>query len=113
MLKRMRKLRLQELPEIVTIKKKAERREKIRESKAAIAAKHETEIEKELLERLQAGTYGDIYNFNQKAFRKVAEGMEAQEDEDDVSLDEEAEIQALVGSILQSSTRRSLTKITM
>ena len=98
MLKRMRKLRLQELPELTIIKKKTERREKIREAKASIAAKHETEIEKELLERLQAGTYADIYNFNQKAFRKMADGME-KVDEEDEEIDEDAELDALVGFI--------------
>ena len=85
----MRKLRLQELPEIVIIKKKVERREKIREAKASIAARHETEIEKELLERLKVGMYDDIYNFDKKAFQKVTDDMEKVDEEEEIDEDEE------------------------
>ena len=93
MLKRMRKLRLQELPEIVVVKKKAERREKIREAKASIAARHETEIEKELLDRLKAGMYDDIYNFDTKAFNKLTDTMDNLQEEE---LDEDEELDKLV-----------------
>ncbi len=39
--------------------------------KAETAAKLETTIENELLERLQKGTYGDIYNFPTREYLKV------------------------------------------
>lgn len=94
MLNRIRRLKLKGVAEIVPIKKKAERREKIREKKAEIAANLETSIEQELLERLKEGTYGEIYNYNPKIFEKVLENEEIEESEreyeDDESLPDEA-----------------------
>lgn len=54
-----------------------------------MAAAHiEETIEKELLDRLSAGVYEDIYNFNPKAFEKVMDDKEVYEEEEE--LDEEA-----------------------
>ena len=68
---RMRKLRLKVKPKLVRVHKKVERREAKREQKAEKAARLEHTIESELLERLQSGVYGDIYNFDTESFDKT------------------------------------------
>lgn len=81
---RMRKLAMKQGSRMVVIKKKTERREAHRELKAETAAKVDLAIEKELLERLRQGTYGDIYNFPQKQFN-TAVSKQAMDEEDELS----------------------------
>ncbi|KAM3139594.1 Protein MAK16 A [Paramecium bursaria] len=99
MLIRIRKMKLKGVKELIPIKKKAERRDKIREQKAEIAANLEDAIEKELIERLKNGVYNDIVNYNVKAFNKVLdenqvedelekEQQELEEEEEDYSEEE-------------------------
>ena len=71
MIIQMRKLKLQGKEEVVSMKKKAEKRDRVREAKALIAANIEHKIEEELMERLKTGVYKDIYNYNPKVFNKL------------------------------------------
>ncbi|KAL0582542.1 hypothetical protein ABG067_007565 [Albugo candida] len=88
---RMRKLQSQIKPKLVVINKKIERREIRRERKAQTAAKIDTAIEKELLERLEKGTYGDIYNFPEKEFSSIINQKGIAQTEEENQVEEEVE----------------------
>ncbi|PWN53079.1 Mak16 protein [Violaceomyces palustris] len=76
------KLKAEEQPKLVGIKKKTERREATREAKALRAARLEKSIEKELLERLKSGAYGDApLNVNEDVWNSVLESRRERESE--------------------------------
>mmetsp|Transcript_5544 Transcript_5544/g.8463 ORF Transcript_5544/g.8463 Transcript_5544/m.8463 type:complete len:337 (-) Transcript_5544:197-1207(-) len=94
---RMRKIKLKELSgrkaKMVGIHRKIDQREERREKKALTAAHIEKNIQKELVERLARGTYGDIYNFPevpyQKALQQAEEDAEEEEEEEEYESEEE------------------------
>ncbi|WFD35789.1 hypothetical protein MCUN1_002651 [Malassezia cuniculi] len=90
---KMRKIKLkeEEQPELVGIKKKTERREATREHKALRAAKLEKSIEKELLDRLKRGAYGDApLNVNEDVWNAVLENAQSRvPDSEALALEEE------------------------
>lgn len=62
---------------LITLPRKMERREKAREKKALIAAKLESNIEMEIMNRVKQGVYGDRYKFkDQNVFEKALVGQE-------------------------------------
>lgn len=83
MLQRMRKLKLKSKERFSVIKQKAERRDKVRMEKAETVARVERTIEKELLDRLKMGTYGELYedlvNLNKNAFEEHLVNENAEE----------------------------------
>lgn len=98
-LMRMRKLQLKVRPKLVTMPARKEKQLKRKEAKAETAAQLDQSIEKELLARLQSGTYGDIYNFPQRQY-EAALAQEEVEDEEreaaEAAEEEEAEMEEYV-----------------
>jgi len=95
MLIRMRKLKREEGETLMeTVNKKDERRERTREAKALRAAQLERSIEQELVQRLQHGTYGEIYNFPQAAYEKALNHAEAEMEDEQLEDDEGAGLDA-------------------
>mmetsp|Transcript_22616 Transcript_22616/g.40478 ORF Transcript_22616/g.40478 Transcript_22616/m.40478 type:complete len:359 (+) Transcript_22616:145-1221(+) len=84
---RMRKLKLREIngrkANMTRVHRKVEQREERREKKALVAAKIENTIEKELVQRLAKGTYGDIYNFPEVPYQKALESLKETEEEEE------------------------------
>ncbi|XP_056175327.1 uncharacterized protein LOC115676725 isoform X1 [Syzygium oleosum] len=83
------------LEKIMTTPRKEKKREARTEEKAEKAAVLEKRIEKELLERLRKGVYGDIYNYPVKEYKKILEmdSMQAADEDEE----EEPEIEYVEG----------------
>lgn len=91
---RMRKLKLKERAgkkaKLVGIHRKVDQREERREKKALVAAKLSKSIEKELVQRLAKGTYGDIYNFPEVPYQKAMESVQQEEEELETESEQES-----------------------
>ena len=69
---KMRRMKMEQTPKLVGVKKKLDRRETVRERKALSAAHLERSIEKELIERLKSKAYGDApLNVNEDVWQMV------------------------------------------
>ncbi|KAF9086130.1 hypothetical protein BGX27_003271, partial [Mortierella sp. AM989] len=89
---KMRKLKLKadERPKLVGIKKKVERREARREAKAEAAARLDKAIEKELLDRLKSHAYGDApLNVHEDVWKEILEGEKGDLEVDSDQTDED------------------------
>lgn len=84
---RSRKLKLKKTSKLVALNTKQEKLEGRREEKALKAAKLESSIKQELMERLKRGTYGDIYNFPEVQYNEALDEAQA-EDEEAAALEE-------------------------
>jgi protein MAK16 len=73
---------------------KVRRREETRERKAESAAKVERAVERELIERLRSGAYGDRpINVEENGWKKVLRGLERAEKGEEVEDEEEEEVE--------------------
>ena len=93
MLQRMRRLKLRSSERFSVVKQKTERRDAVRLDKAEDRANVERQIEKELLDRLKLGTYGELYedllNLNKNAFKEHLKDENAVDSEiEDFELDD-------------------------
>ena len=70
---RMRKLKYRKAEKIIPLSRRIEKLEKKKELRALNVAQLDTAIEKQLLNRLETGVYGDIYNFPEKEFIEEVE----------------------------------------
>lgn len=84
---RSRRLKLKKTSKLVAMNTKQEKLEGRREEKALKAAKLESSIKQELMERLKRGTYGDIYNFPEVQYNEALDEAQA-EDEEGAALEE-------------------------
>ncbi|CAN1343574.1 Protein MAK16 homolog [Linum perenne] len=93
---RMRKLALKTREKVITLPRKEIKREARREEKAEKAAALDRVVEKELLARLDVGTYDGIYNYPTQKYLEILNAKEL-EVEDEEEEEEEMETEYVEG----------------
>eukprot|EP00917_Polyrhabdina_sp_WS-2016_P022203 GHVP01048220.1.p1 GENE.GHVP01048220.1~~GHVP01048220.1.p1 ORF type:complete len:227 (+),score=51.09 GHVP01048220.1:45-725(+) len=101
-LKTTRKLAQNSTGKLVVVKKKTERREKAREAAALQAAKLEHAVERELLDRLKEGVYGELYErpVQKELSEEEDEEVEYEEGESESDSEAEEERELIVGGLV-------------
>lgn len=90
----------------VGVKPKIKRREENRERKALAAARIEKAIEKELLDRLKSGAYGDKpLNVDEKVWKKVLGKVDEEDQEEEFDEDEDDDV------VLESGDEEEFGKV--
>lgn len=93
-------------PILLPRKTKKIKQARSREQRALEVARIQTVIEKELLERLQKGVYGEIYNFNNNAFDKLLKGGK----EDELQEESEEEYQKMLDAMDDKAFMEALSE---
>lgn len=102
MVRRMRRQRIRGVHEVTAVHRGTEQRDDVRMAKAEKRLMIDTEIEKELVDRLKLGTYGelydDLYNLHTQAFKKHINEHELSAAEESLEAEESVSLQvALLG----------------
>ncbi|ORY79565.1 ribosomal L28e protein family-domain-containing protein, partial [Protomyces lactucae-debilis] len=99
-----RKLAMAPQVKLIPIKPKQTKREAARERKALVAAKLEKSIEKELIERLKSGVYGEMpLNVNEDVWQRFLNAKTGlQDDTDAAEMEEELELEGETAFVEES-----------
>lgn len=99
MVRRTRRQRIRGVHEVTALHRGTEQRDNVRMEKAERRLAIDTEIEKELVDRLKLGTYGELYddlfNLHPQAFKKHVNENELSADEESVEAEGSVSLQEI------------------